>query len=251
MKKVKELFTTYYLTFCVYALIGWLYEVLWLRFVVDPHKWVNRGVLYGPFLPIYGFGMLILLFILKKFMEKKHPLKNTLYLIISTITCTTFIYTTIIEYSVTPKILSVTEYLSRFGLYLLIVNIACVGIVYSIMHLTNSKKMKELDTTIILVFLAIWIITTLIEYISHYVSATFFNMELWNYTKDFLNIKARVNWDASRNFAIGGTFLLYTVQPLLNKYIPKIKDKTKLILTLIIGIPMLLDFVLHVVLKVI
>ena len=251
MKKVKELFTTYYLTFCVYALIGWLYEVLWLRFVVEPHAWVNRGVLLGPFLPIYGFGMLILLVILKEFMKKKHPLNNYLYLVISTVTTTTFIYTTVIEYTTSPKILSVGEYLSRFGFYLLITNLACIGIVYFTMYLTKKKKLENLDTTIILVFLEIWIITTLIEYVSHYVTATFFNMELWNYTKDFLNINARVNWDASRNFAIGGTLLLYTVQPILDKYLPKLKDKNKLILTLIIGIPMLLDFVLHVLLKVI
>ena len=51
-------FADYYLTFCVYALIGWLYEVLWMWFVVPPKHFINRGVLLGPFLPIYGFGML-------------------------------------------------------------------------------------------------------------------------------------------------------------------------------------------------
>lgn len=71
---------------------------------------------------------------------------------------------------------------------------------------------------------------------------------LWDYTKDFLNINKRVNWDASRNIAIGGTFLLYTIQPLLNK---KLKENTKLTITLIIGIPMLLDYILHVVLHII
>ena len=104
---------------------------------------------------------------------------------------------------------------------------------------------------LVLVFLLIWIITTVIEYASHFAIDKFTHQLLWNYTKDFLNINARVNWDASRNFAIGGTFLLYTVQPLLDKYLPKIKDKTKLIITLVIGIPMLLDFIFHVVLKVI
>ena len=87
--------------------------------------------------------------------------------------------------------------------------------------------MKELDTTIILVFLAIWIITTLIEYVSHFMIDKLTGQLLWDYTKDFLNINARVNWDASRNFAIGGTFLLYTVQPLLNKYLPKMQEKNK------------------------
>ena len=249
MKELLKKFPTYYLTFCVYALIGWLYEVLWMWFVVPPKHFINRGVLIGPFLPIYGFGMLILLFLLKKFMSKKHKIKNPVFLVVSVLTLTTFIYTTIIEYTTSPKILSVIEYLQRFGIGLLIVNILVLGITYLIVKKVN--KLKEIDTTIILVFLAIWIITTLIEYVSHFVTDKVFHMMLWNYTKDFLNINARVNWDASRNFAIGGTFLLYTVQPLLNKYLPTIKEKNKIIITLIIGIPMALDFIFHVVLKII
>lgn len=251
MKKFVETFSKYYLTFCVYALIGWLYEVFWMWFVVPPKHFVNRGVLIGPFLPIYGFGMLILLVILKKFMSKKHELQKLPYLIISVLTVTTFIYTTIIEYTTSPKITSIGEYLNRFGIGLVLANILCLGMIFAITKFTKNKKIKECDVTIILVFLAIWIITTLIEYISHFVMDKAFHIILWDYTKDFLNINTRVNWDASRNFAIGGTFLLYTVQPLLNKFLPKIKEKRKLIIALVLGIPMLLDFIFHVILKLI
>ncbi len=251
MKNFINKFSDYYITFCIYALIGWLYEVLWMWFVVPPKHFINRGVLIGPFLPIYGFGMLILLFILKKFMNKKHPINNIIYFSISVITCTTFIYTTVIEYTTTPKILSVIEYLQRFGLGLLLANIICLGLIYLIIKITKIKKIKELNVTIIIVFLAIWIITTLIEYISHFAIDKLTGNLLWDYTKDFLNINARVNWDASRNFAIGGTFLLYTIQPLINKLLIKLKDREKLLVTTIIGIPMLLDYILHVILKII
>ena len=237
-----------YLTFCVYALIGWLYEVLWMWFVVPPKHFINRGVLYGPFLPIYGFGALILLLFLHKFMKKKHTLNNNVYFFISIVTLTTFIYTTVIEYT-TPKIYNVLTYLKGYGIGLLITNIILLLVVYLLKN--KFKKVKNIDVTIILVFLAIWIITTLIEYVSHFVMDKCFNVMLWDYTKDFLNINKRVNWDASRNFAIGGTFFLYTIQPLLDKILPKTKNKTKVIIALIIGIPMLLDFIFHVVLKVI
>ena len=251
MKELLNKFSKYYIIFCIYALIGWLYEVLWMWFVVPPKHFINRGVLLGPFLPIYGFGMLILLFLLHKFMAQKHELQKPLNLLISIMVITTFIYTTVIEYITSPKILSVIEYLQRFGIGLLLANIVNILIVYLVMKLTNNKELKELDITIILVFLAIWIITTVIEYISHYAIDKFTGKLLWDYTKDFLNINARVNWDASRNFAIGGTFLLYTIQPLINKYLPKLKDNKKILITCIIGIPMLLDFILHVLLKVI
>ena len=76
MKNILEKYSKYYITFCIYALIGWLYEVFWMWFVVPPKHFINRGVLLGPFLPIYGFGMLILLFLLHKFMSKKHELNK-------------------------------------------------------------------------------------------------------------------------------------------------------------------------------
>lgn len=251
MKKFLDKLTNIYIIFCIYALIGWLYEVLWMWFVVPPKHFINRGVLIGPFLPIYGFGMLILLFLLHKFMSKKHELQKPMNLIVSISTITTFIYTTIIEYTTTPKILSVVEYLQKFGIGLLLANIICIGIVFLILKLSNNKKLKELNITIVLVFLAIWIITTIIEYVSHFAIDKLTGNLLWDYTKDFLNINSRVNWDASRNFAIGGTFLLYTVQPLINKLLPKLKFNKKIIITCIIGIPMLLDFIFHVMLKMI
>ena len=94
-------------------------------------------------------------------------------------------------------------------------------------------------------------ITTLIEYVSHYMIETYSNKLLWDYTKDFLNINRRVNWDASRNFAIGGTFLLYFIQPIIDKYIIQNKNVIKNIITIVIGIPMLLDLIFHVILKIV
>ena len=250
MKKIFEKIFPYFLAFTIYGIIGWLYEVFWMWFVVPPKQFVNRGVLLGPLLPIYGFGMVILLLILKKFISKKHPISNPVNLLISTSVIVTFIFITIIEYT-TPKIYLVSDFIKQYGLYLILVNIIIIIIIYLLVKNTNNKKIKNLDTTIILVFLSIWIITTLIEYISHYAIEKTTNKLLWDYTKDFLNINRRVNWDASRNFAIGGTFLLYTVQPLLNKLTKKLNSNKKLIITLIIGIPLLLDYILHVLLKII
>ena len=246
MKKFLEKFSNLYIIFCVYALIGWLYEVLWMWFVVPPKHFVNRGVLFGPFLPIYGFGMLILLFFLHKFMKKKHTLSNPLYLITSTITLVSFIYITIIEYT-TPKIYHVDVFFKEYGVGLIIINIIALIVVYLLTK--YSKKIRKIDVTIVLVFLFIWIITTLIEYVSHFVMDKYFNTMLWDYTKDFLNINKRVNWDASRNFAIGGTILLYTVQPLIDKLLKKLTSNTKILITIIIGIPMLIDFILNVIIK--
>ena len=248
MKKILESISKYYIIFLVYALIGWLYEVFLLWFIMSPYKFVNRGVLLGPFLPIYGFGVLLLLVCLQKFMKKNHTLENPIYLITSVITIVSFIYITIIEYT-TPKIYSVVVLFKNYGIQLVLTNLVVLIATYFIIKL--NPKLKKINVTPVMVFLAIWIITTLLEYVSHFAIDKLTHKLLWDYSKDFLNINARVNWDASRNFAIGGTLLLYTIEPLIDKFLNKTKLKTRYIICLIIGIPMLLDFILHVVLKVI
>ena len=51
------------LLFALFAVIGWGFEVFVRFFVNTPKRLVNPGFLSGPYLPIYGFGMLILVFI--------------------------------------------------------------------------------------------------------------------------------------------------------------------------------------------
>ena len=50
--------------FFIYAFMGWLLEVVYAMYL--EHHFVNRGFLYGPICPIYGFGALILLGSLRK-----------------------------------------------------------------------------------------------------------------------------------------------------------------------------------------
>ena len=66
----KELILIYALIFIVGCLIGYIYEVIFAYF--DEGGFVNRGFLYGPYLPIYGIGAIILTLLLKKF--KRYPL---------------------------------------------------------------------------------------------------------------------------------------------------------------------------------
>ena len=228
-----------YIAFVVYAFVGWVYEVTW--FLVVKHEFVNRGALFGPYLPIYGFGMLLLLLILHKYMAKKHKLKHLVNGNIATWTLTTFFFITFIEYTTSPKILSVTEFASRYWIPYLITIAVAFFLRYIIVCKTKSK-IRNIDITWINVCLVIFIVTTLLEYVSHYVILTYFNKELWNYCSDFLNINCRVNFDASRNFALGGCALIYLVQPLINK-ITKHKKGVVNIITIIIAILMFIDVI--------
>ena len=50
----------YFIYFMMYSVLGWIYEVF-LEVVVYRWGFSNRGVLFGPYCVIYGFGALILI----------------------------------------------------------------------------------------------------------------------------------------------------------------------------------------------
>ena len=70
----------------IYALIGWLYEVF-LEVVVYQWGFSNRGVLFGPYLPVYGFGALAFILCFNKLIKDKPLKKKLLYIPIIFLGC--------------------------------------------------------------------------------------------------------------------------------------------------------------------
>lgn len=66
--KKKYSISTYVLLFFSFAFVGWAYEVL--LYLINEGRFVNRGTMYGPWLPIYGTGGVAILFVLQKFRKK-------------------------------------------------------------------------------------------------------------------------------------------------------------------------------------
>ncbi|MGI6008361.1 MAG: putative ABC transporter permease [Ruminococcus sp.] len=59
------------LCFYIYSFLGWCWESLYVSCLKK--RWVNRGFMRGPFLPIYGSGALIMLIV-------SEPFKNNILL---------------------------------------------------------------------------------------------------------------------------------------------------------------------------
>ena len=72
MKKSEILFIArkYFIYFMMYAVIGWLYEVF-LEVIVYKWGFSNRGVLFGPYLPVYGFGAIIFILLFYRLSKNK------------------------------------------------------------------------------------------------------------------------------------------------------------------------------------
>lgn len=64
-------YSRYIFLFSVASFFGYLWEVF-LTYVLN-HTLCNRGFLYGPWLPVYGFGALLFSLLLKRFSQ--HPVK--------------------------------------------------------------------------------------------------------------------------------------------------------------------------------
>ena len=79
-------FLTYILLFFTFSFIGFMWEVF--LHLLNDGVFVNRGTMHGPWLPIYGTGGVLILFLLKRFRD------NPLHLFIAA-----FILCGVIEYS--------------------------------------------------------------------------------------------------------------------------------------------------------
>ena len=86
MKKLIERISSYVIYFMLYAMIGWIYEVF-LEVVVYRWGFSNRGVLFGPWLPVYGFGALLFIFIVYPIIKGKDFKKKLLMLPVVFILC--------------------------------------------------------------------------------------------------------------------------------------------------------------------
>ncbi len=54
-----------FLLFIIYSIFGWCMEVTLVG--IDKKKFINRGFLIGPYCPIYGFGALIMVYVLNRY----------------------------------------------------------------------------------------------------------------------------------------------------------------------------------------
>ena len=148
-----------FLYFWVYAALGWVYEVF-LEVVVYRWGFSNRGFLFGPYLPVYGVGALLILAFLRGLSRRKW----------------------------------------------------CVG---------------RVNLMPVVVFVAVVVLTTVVELIASYLLEWTTGGWLWDYTRYAIQWQGRICLSASLRFGVGGMIVLYGLQPLLEKGMAWLGDKRK------------------------
>lgn len=78
----------YLIYFILYSFIGWFYEVF-LEVVVYRWGYTDRGVLCGPYCPVYGVGTFIFLLTVYPLIKNKKGAKKYLYIPVVFLLCMT------------------------------------------------------------------------------------------------------------------------------------------------------------------
>ena len=178
IKKKYLIFRKYFYYFFVYSYCGWLYEVAW--FLIYKHKFVNRGFFYGPFLPIYGIGGILILLLLRKINKN---------------------------------------------------------------YLNRKKKYYK----IIINFIIIIVLSTVLEYVGHYILDEYFNVVLWNYKNNKFNIDGRICLETSLKFGLYGTLFFAYVQPFLEILYKSISNRIKDLVFSIVLFIFIIDLIFKVI----
>lgn len=165
--------------FLVYCVIGWCYEVF-LEVVVYRWGFSNRGFLWGPYLPVYGVGALLILLCLR-------PLK------------------------------------------------------------ARQMRLGRVNLKPAVLFLAVVLLTTVVELIASYLLEWLTGGWLWDYTNYTVQWQGRICLSASLRFGIGGMAALYLVQPLLEKAAARLGERRCIALAGVLAAVFAADWVVQLV----
>lgn len=208
-KDVGELVQKWFLCFITYSVLGWCYEVF-LEVVVYRWGFSNRGFLWGPYCPVYGFGALIFLFCLGGLKRKElrlrlpgWPGRNS---------------------SLSGKSVRIDGKMEKI-----------------------SGRATGINMTPLLVFVGIVIITTAIELLASYLLEWTTGGWLWDYREYGVQFQGRIALNPSLRFGLGGMVIIYLIQPALELGLARIGRKAVNWLFWLAAIALTADFIWRVV----
>lgn len=176
-KRIFDILRNILLLFIMFAICGWIYEVVWTWF--DDGVWVNRGYLFGPWLPIYGFGGMLVYGIFRKQIKKPVYIGkiNVRFLLLFVYIC---LITTVVELAATYIIeLAGTPFTvlwdysdhflnfqgricldasARFGILGLMIIYGALPLYNKLINIKNQTLLNIIAWSVIAIFATDWIL---------------------------------------------------------------------------------------------
>lgn len=112
------------------------------------------------------------------------------------------------------------------------------GAITMILYLTQYKD------NIITVFLLGVVICSILEYLTSYLMEVLFKTRWWDYSKEKFNLNGRICGKNCLLFGLGGIVVIYIIHPLLATLLNKIPNNIFTIVTIIILLIFIADFIL-------
>ena len=114
-----------------------------------------------------------------------------------------------------------------FGPYCVVYGFGMVFLLFCLIELKSKKiNVGRLPITPILVFIGIGVLATKVELIASYLMEWFTGSFMWDYERFAFDFQGRIALNPSLRFAAGGTFLMYAIQPILEKITDAMSKKT-------------------------
>lgn len=131
------------------------------------------------------------------------------------------------------------------GFYLPIYGFGGVALLLCLSNLMSKNIcVFKVKITPLIVFVAIVIISSVIEYVAGWGIETFLHTKLWDYSTTPFNLHGRIALKNSLIFGVGGMFFLYFIYPLLKKALGNINYKTVNRVAVIIVLTIVVDLIL-------
>ena len=132
-----------------------------------------------------------------------------------------------------------------FGPYLPVYGVGALIFIFALQGIKDRKvKIRNIDITILVVFVGVVLISTAIELAGSYIAEIFTDKPLWNYDDYAFNFDGRIALDTSLRFGVGGTIFLYLLQPMFKKLSEKMSVKTLNITAATIFVILITDLIL-------
>ena len=189
-----DLIMFYFLLFLIYSVVGWMVEVISCS--IKEKRLAMRGFLIGPYCPIYGFAALILIFLLKRYINDPLVMFMMALLVVTVIEyLTSYLLEKLFKirwwdyseqpFNVNGRISLVISLL--FGILGLIL------MYYLNPHLINI--LKSINPQTLTIIGSILMIMIIIDAICSYIIISRLKMTIKNVHKDFTKIIDKKVWD--------------------------------------------------------